>query len=130
MKRHASPGSVSVPARRPVRPLPQPHVTKQLHEVFQTDEHIYMIIELCHGGELLDRLNSEGTFSDQEAKLRIKEMVDVVRYLHSYNIAHCDLKLENWLFATADPASHLRLIDFGFAKHFKQGEKLPSGAVG
>jgi len=65
-----------------------------LVEVFSSGVSMHMIIELCYGGELLDHLHQNGPYSERMAKKYIKEMLDVIRYLHGLNIVHCDLKLE------------------------------------
>uniref|UniRef100_A0A7S0AJ85 Protein kinase domain-containing protein n=1 Tax=Pyrodinium bahamense TaxID=73915 RepID=A0A7S0AJ85_9DINO len=43
-------------------------------------------------------------------------MLRAVGYLHSHRIVHRDIKLENFVYESEDPASHLKLIDFGIAK--------------
>ena len=67
----------------------------KLYEVFETKTYIYLIIEMCEGGELLDYLNTNGAMPEDLARVRIKEMTDVIRYLHAHDVAHLDLKLES-----------------------------------
>ena len=43
-------------------------------------------------------------------------MLQAVNYLHSQNIVHRDLKLENWMYGTAGSKDRLKLIDFGFSE--------------
>ena len=66
-------------------------------------------IEVCKGGVLLDRLNTKGALTEAVAKQRVKEMTDVVRYLHSNDVAHLDLKLENFLYASDSATSGLKV---------------------
>lgn len=56
------------------------------------------MIELCEGGELFDRLISEKNFKEPRVCNIVYQMLSAVYYLHSKNIVHRDLKLENWLF--------------------------------
>ena len=76
--------------------LDSPNIAK-LYEVFETKTYIYLVIELCEGGELLDYLNTFGAMPEDLARVRIKEMTDVIRYLHAHDVAHLDLKLESML---------------------------------
>jgi calcium-dependent protein kinase len=92
---------------------------------------IYLVQELCMGGELFDRLDEQPNFHYTEAECAklIKQMLCAVRYLHSHGIIHRDLKLENFLFSSKANDSELKMIDFGLSKHFKCGE-VQNEAVG
>lgn len=102
-----------------------------LQECFENKDFIYLVLELCTGGELLNRLNSEPQhhFSEQVARRYVKTMLECIGYLHDQNIVHRDLKLENFVFEDDSMDSELKLIDFGLSKHFEQAEVL-HGAVG
>jgi Ca2+-binding EF-hand superfamily protein len=54
-------------------------------------------------------------------------MLDAIGYCHDHNIAHRDLKLENWVYSEASTDAQLKLIDFGFSKIFNPG--VPMTAV-
>ena len=96
-----------------------------LEEVYESDDHIYLVEELCHGGELFDRLDEQPNFrySEEDCAHLIYQLVSAVQYIHSQGIVHRDLKLENFLFAKPDSDSELKMIDFGLSKHMKYGEK-------
>lgn len=79
-----------------------------------------MVMELMHGGELLDKLLKQKFFSEREAAEVLAVLADTLRYLHQQGVVHRDLKPSNILYATVDctPAS-LRIADFGFAKQLR-----------
>jgi calcium-dependent protein kinase len=83
-------------------------------------------VELCKGGELLDRLHEQmdHRYSERTACKLVYTMLSAVRYCHANNIVHRDLKLENFLFEDETPDSNLKLIDFGLSQHFEQDEAL------
>ena len=55
-----------------------------------------------------------------------RQMMSALRYCHSKNICHKDLKPENFLFASADADSSLKLIDFGLSQMFARSSN-PAG---
>jgi len=103
--------------------LDHPNIVR-LEEVYESQTEIYLVQELCVGGELFDRLDEQPDYHYTEAQCArlIKQMICSVRYIHTKGIIHRDLKLENFLFSTRHPDSELKMIDFGLSKHFKYGE--------
>jgi calcium-dependent protein kinase len=105
--------------------LDHPNIVR-IEEVYESTNEIYILQELCHGGDLFDRLDEQPDFHYTEAQCArlVKQMVSAVRYLHSKGIIHRDLKLENFLFSNQEPDSELKMIDFGLSKHFELGQSL------
>jgi len=103
--------------------LDHPNIVR-LEEVYESHSEIYLVQELCVGGELFDRLDEQPDYhyTETECARLIKNMLCAVRYLHSKGIIHRDLKLENFLFSSNAPDSELKMIDFGLSKHFRYGE--------
>lgn len=103
----------------------------QLKEVYESPTAIYLVQELCLGGDLFDRLDKQDDVHYTEAGCAriMKQIVDAVRYIHDKGIIHRDLKLENFMFSNDSPDSELRMIDFGLSKHFKFGD-VHNEAVG
>lgn len=105
--------------------LDHPNIVR-IEEVYESTNEIYILQELCHGGDLFDRLDEQPDFHYTEAQCArlVKQMVSSVRYLHSKGIIHRDLKLENFLFSNQEIDSELKMIDFGLSKHFELGQSL------
>jgi len=103
--------------------LDHPNIVR-LEEVYESHSEIYLVQELCLGGELFDRLDEQPDYhyTEQQCARLVKQMLSSVRYIHSKGIVHRDLKLENFLFSTTSPDSELKMIDFGLSKHFTRGE--------
>lgn len=110
--------------------LDHPNIVR-LEEVYESGSEIYLVQELCVGGELFDRLDEQPDYhyTEGECARLVKQMLCAVRYLHSKGIIHRDLKLENFLFSSTSPDSELKMIDFGLSKHFCAGE-IQQEAVG
>jgi calcium-dependent protein kinase len=110
--------------------LDHPNIVR-LEEVYESQMEIYLVQELCLGGELFDRLDEQPDYHYTEAECAklVKQMLSAVRYLHSRGIIHRDLKLENFLFSSTSKDSELKMIDFGLSKHFRYGE-VQNQAVG
>ncbi|VDN58053.1 unnamed protein product [Dracunculus medinensis] len=88
----------------------------RLIDVVSDSLHIYLILELLEGGELLSRIKAMSSFTEAQAGVIMKQLVSAVSYLHSKNVVHRDLKPENILFENKDTQAKLRLVDFGFAR--------------
>ena len=88
--------------------------------IYEDEETVYVIMELCKGGELLDRILSKKTITEKEASTIMTKVVQVVGYLHQSQVVHRDLKPSNimYLNSSNDPDG-IRVIDFGFAKQLR-----------
>lgn len=102
-----------------MRNLDHPNIIK-LYETFEDSRNIYLVMEICEGGELFDRIIDKGQFSETEARVIFTQMIQAINYCHSNGIAHRDLKPENFLFLTKAEDSPIKVIDFGLSKHFDE----------
>eukprot|EP00456_Euglypha_rotunda_P056749 TRINITY_DN4671_c0_g1_i16.p1 TRINITY_DN4671_c0_g1~~TRINITY_DN4671_c0_g1_i16.p1 ORF type:complete len:502 (+),score=118.79 TRINITY_DN4671_c0_g1_i16:228-1508(+) len=91
-------------------------------DTYEDAENLYIIMELCTGGELFDRIQAKGTYSEADAAKVLRQMFESIRYLHEKKIAHCDLKPDNFLFSSGKDDSSLKVIDFGMAKFVRRRE--------
>ncbi|XP_053684125.1 ribosomal protein S6 kinase alpha-5 [Sabethes cyaneus] len=94
-------------------------------ETLKDSHHVYIVLELLEGNELLNRINQSKSFTESQARHYFRQMVQAVAFMHHKGIAHCDLKPENMLFE-APNSEHLKLIDFGFAKSIENNNCLLS----
>lgn len=103
--------------------MDHPNIIK-LFETFENKRNIYLVMELCEGGELFARILEAGRFSEREAAIVMQQVLRAVFYMHEHNITHRDLKPENFLFMTTEPieTNVLKLIDFGLACHSTPGK--------
>ncbi|XXG41236.1 hypothetical protein AAC387_Pa01g1744 [Persea americana] len=97
----------------------------QFYDAYEDEDNVYIAMELCKGGELLDRILSRGgKYSEEEAKVVIVQILNVVSFCHLQGVVHRDLKPENFLFSTKDEKSTLKAIDFGLSDFVKPDERL------
>lgn len=108
----------------PSSQLDHPNVVR-LEEVYESEAAIYLVMELCTGGDLFDRLSDKPNhrYTEEACARVVKQICSSVRYLHSKGIIHRDLKLENFLFSTSEKDSEIKMCDFGLSKHFQIGDK-------
>lgn len=94
--------------------------------VYEDSEAVYLILELCEGGQIFDRLISMGTITEQYISQVFRQMVELVDQCHTLGIAHRDVKPENFLFATRDENSKIKAADFGLSQFFTSGKAFKS----
>ncbi|XP_034006058.1 LOW QUALITY PROTEIN: protein kinase D4 [Trematomus bernacchii] len=88
-----------------------------LEGMFETVEYVFVVMEKLHGDMLEMILSSErGRLPERNTRFLVTQILEALRYLHLKHIAHCDLKPENVLLASADPFPQVKLCDFGFAR--------------
>ncbi|CAA3008881.1 CDPK-related kinase 5-like [Olea europaea subsp. europaea] len=97
----------------------------QFYDAFEDNDNVYVVMELCQGGELLDRILARGgKYSEDDAKAVMVQILNVVVFCHFQGVVHRDLKPENFLFTSKDENSELKLIDFGLSDFVRPDEKL------
>ncbi|XP_037703029.1 serine/threonine-protein kinase DCLK3 [Choloepus didactylus] len=100
-----------------IRGLSHPNIV-QLHEVYETETEIYLILEYVQGGDLFDAIIESVKFPERDAALMILDLCKALVHLHDKSIVHRDLKPENLLVhRNEDKSITLKLADFGLAKH-------------
>lgn len=106
--------------------LNHPHIVK-LYDVLQTQNHIYLVLELVTGGELFDRILSAKKFDEDTARRFFQQMVMALVFCHKHSVCHRDLKPENLL---VDDKDNIKITDFGLANLQKPADKLLTTVCG
>ena len=91
-----------------------------LHNTYQDEKHLFMLMELVAGGELYQLMLKQGRFSEPKAKFYSACIASALAHLHRQRVVYRDLKPENLLL---DSRGYLKLIDMGFAKRLAAGTK-------
>ncbi|XP_014345547.2 cGMP-dependent protein kinase 2-like [Latimeria chalumnae] len=95
----------------------------RLHTSFRDSRFVYMLLELCVGGELWTKLREVRRFDEVVSVFCSACVVEAFDYLHKHWIVYRDLKPENLML---DRHGYIKLVDFGFAKQLVKGEKTYS----
>jgi calcium-dependent protein kinase len=99
----------------------QPNIV-ELKGAYEDKQSVNLVMELCAGGELFDRIIAKGHYSERAAASLCRTMVKVVHTCHSMGVIHRDLKPENFLFLSKDEDSPLKATDFGLSVFYKPGD--------
>ncbi|CAN1267781.1 Calcium-dependent protein kinase 8 [Linum perenne] len=95
-----------------------------IKDTYEDDSAVHIVMELCEGGELFDRIVARGHYTERAAAAVMRTIVEVVQMCHKHGVMHRDLKPENFLFANKKETSALKAIDFGLSVFFKPGERF------
>ena len=87
---------------------------------------VYLILELCEGGQIFDHLISMGTITEQDVSSIFKQMLQLVDQCHTLGIAHRDVKPENFLLSSDKEDATIKAADFGLSQFFISGKPFKS----
>ena len=103
--------------------LDHPNIIK-VYEFYSTEKYIYIINELCTGGELFDKIVDVKHFSESVACNIMRQLLSAVAYCHEKGVIHRDLKPENILIESSEEKDkdffHIKIIDFGTCEILKK----------
>ena len=92
-----------------------PNIT-HLNEIFEDEKKIYLIMDYCEGGDLMEFLIRKGPLSLKDSRIIMRQLLLVLDFIHNIGILHRDLKPQNILLSNSDPNSlEIKLSDFGFS---------------
>ncbi|XP_028294994.1 hormonally up-regulated neu tumor-associated kinase homolog B [Gouania willdenowi] len=92
-----------------------PHIVVLL-ETLETENSYYMAMELCVGGDLMDRICERKRLEEREVRRYTRQILSSVEHLHKHGIVHRDLKIENFLL---DEHNNIKIVDFGLSNTLK-----------
>ncbi|XP_051177536.1 calcium-dependent protein kinase 8 [Lolium perenne] len=102
---------------------PHPNIVS-LSAAYEDEDAVHLVMELCEGGELFDRIVARGHYTERAAAAVTRTIVEVVQTCHRNGVIHRDLKPENFLYASKKESSPLKAIDFGLSVFFRPGERF------
>ncbi|KAG6517595.1 hypothetical protein ZIOFF_020991 [Zingiber officinale] len=107
-----------------MRHLPAHPNIVSLKDTYEDDAKVHLVMELCEGGELFDRIVARGHYTEREAAAVTRTIIEVIQVCHEHGVMHRDLKPENFLFGNKKEKAPLKAIDFGLSVFFKPGERF------
>lgn len=110
-----------------MRKLNHPRIVK-LHKVYESETHIYLVMDYLRGNDLHHRICKQGTFSEETAAKLTRNILETLDYIHSVNIVHRDIKPENIMMINLLDDSDFKLGDFGIATQAHENLKLVCGS--
>ena len=111
-----------------LKTLDHPNIIK-LYEVFEDNKCVYLVQELCEGGELFEYIADREQLCEEDAARIFQQITSAILYCHKNWIWHRDLKLDNFMFSTKDRNSLIKLIDFGLSRSYFQYQEAGKGEV-
>ena len=92
-------------------------------DIIDDGVNIFVVQEFVQGVSLEKRLEEEKKFSQEIVVDWMKQMCNVLYYLHSRDVIHRDIKPGNIMWApSSEGAGHITLIDFGIGRTYKKGK--------
>ncbi|KAG7957617.1 hypothetical protein I3843_11G184600 [Carya illinoinensis] len=99
----------------------QPNIV-EFKGAYEDKQSVHVVMELCAGGELFDRIIAKGHYSERAAASICRAIVNVVNICHFMGVMHRDLKPENFLLSSKDENALLKATDFGLSVFIEEGK--------
>lgn len=88
---------------------------------YEDKQSVHLVMEVCEGGELFDRIIAKGHYSERAAASICRSIVNVVHVCHFMGVMHRDLKPENFLLSDKSENALLKATDFGLSVFIQEG---------
>ncbi|GLU23667.1 hypothetical protein SLE2022_396560 [Rubroshorea leprosula] len=89
---------------------------------YEDRQSVHLVMELCAGGELFDRIIAKGHYTEKAAASLFRQIINVVHACHFMGVMHRDLKPENFLLSSKDENALLKATDFGLSVFIEEGK--------
>lgn len=99
----------------------QPNIV-EFKGAYEDRSNLHLVMELCSGGELFDRITAKGSYSEKEAARIGRQVLNVVHVCHFLGVMHRDLKPENFLLVSREEDAPLKATDFGLSVFIEEGK--------
>ncbi|XBJ18858.1 hypothetical protein VPH35_009927 [Triticum aestivum] len=99
----------------------QPGVV-ELKGAYEDKHAVHLVMELCAGGELFDRIIAKGHYTERAAAALVRTIMGIIHTCHTMGVIHRDLKPENFLLLSKEENAPLKATDFGLSVFFKEGD--------
>eukprot|EP00959_Pyramimonas_sp_CCMP1952_P350162 7336304-Pyramimonas_sp.AAC.1 len=107
------------------------------HESYEDEAMVYLVMELCEGGDLYDRIDDcrgashskakngrSRVFTEADVADLISQVLQALAHCHLKGVVICDIKPDNFLFDKRGSEGVLKAIDFGLSRQFTPGRPL------
>lgn len=111
-----------------LRTLDHPNVLR-LYESFEDGKTVYLVMELCTGGDLFERLQDDRCCTDKYCSEVAAQICGALAHCHNEGICHRDLKPENLLLLSQADDAPIKVADFGLSKHLSSGSSPQKSVV-
>lgn len=95
-----------------------------LKDTFEDEKSVHLVMELCEGGELFERIKQRSRYTEREAALVCRTVASVLAYCHSKGVMHRDIKPENIFLVSKGSDVDVKVGDFGLCAFFHAGVRL------
>lgn len=103
--------------------LDHPNILR-LIDYFEDPKYVYLVLELCTGGELFDRIITNKYYNEEDGRMIFRQIMSALQYCHSNGVVHRDLKPENFIMISPKDPFTLKIIDFGLSRTFNTNERV------
>ena len=105
-----------------MRKLRHPNIV-QLHDFFDEEDNIYIVMEYCRGGPLFKQIVNRSKYTEKDAREIFVYLLSALKYTHSMGIVHRDVKPDNILLIN-ESSNDVKIADFGLSAAIDEGGHL------
>ncbi len=96
----------------------------KLYNIYESEHHIYLVLECLNGGELFNRIQVKGQYNENDACTLMKKLLSALAFMHSKGIMHRDIKPENLILKDNENDWDVKIADFGLSQFLNSTDYL------